>query len=632
MRSHTRLPEVAAAVWFGAAILGLLGAPTEFINDAAYFAVLPLAAACVLLLSGRLRLRDAVPRSRRKLLGWSLLLTILFFAFLSLTNLLGAPLFSEEGLSAIWWPFRWLRLLYLIWNWTGLLLGYAVSVLLCALFLLERFLEPCPALQLAAPKIRFLGLYRAIWPLALVCLASALSASQSLVVGDATTIWSMARDGNWSEWHTAGYLLFVRLCYLIWPSQKLVVLVQTAAYLYIHNYALSLMERRGMGEAAMRRYCLAAAVVFVPVFFLQVLIKDVAFTLALLAFGLGAMRIAGDAAEGAPRKRDWVWLAVSGLGCCLFRHAGFLPVALTLPVLLAVVAARRGRACWGAVFCGAAIVLSNVLLVNVLAYRVLNFTRNPEYIAYSAPMTMVGAVAASGEDIAPEDLAQMERIMPKEKWAACYDPYFADTLSRPYSLIGADVEKIAQLNWGGELIRLNARFLVQFPKTYLTAFFNLNSLLWEIATPQDGYVRGYLTYPESDVQDLVNALQCQEEGINGNQRTFKQAENTAYTGFAPFVNRYAELLYGTPVLRSLLWRGGFANLCILFAALVLFWKRRKADAIGILPILAVSLGMLLSMPAQEVRYILPNLEYAMLLVCYARHIPAENNRVDVDKQ
>lgn len=93
-------------------------------------------------------------------------------------------------------------------------------------------------------------------------------------------------------------------------------------------------------------------------------------------------------------ERDWVWLAVSGLGCCLFRHAGFLPVALTLPVLLAVVAARRGRACWGAVFCGAAIVLSNVLLVNVLAYRVLNFTRNPEYIAYSAPMTMVGAVAA----------------------------------------------------------------------------------------------------------------------------------------------------------------------------------------------------------------------------------------------
>lgn len=93
--------EVAAAVWFGAAILGLLGAPAEFINDAAYFAVVPLAAACGLLLSGRLRLRDAVSRSRRKLLGWSLLLTILFFAFLSLTNLLGAPLFSEEGLSAI---------------------------------------------------------------------------------------------------------------------------------------------------------------------------------------------------------------------------------------------------------------------------------------------------------------------------------------------------------------------------------------------------------------------------------------------------------------------------------------------------------------------------------------------------
>lgn len=367
-------------------------------------------------------------------------------------------------------------------------------------------------------------------------------------------------------------------------------------------------------------YIWVVIVAFVPLYFLQAIIKDVAFSLSLLAFSLGVLRLSGDT---APRTRDWVWTGFFGLAACLFRHAGAIPVYCTLLILCIRFLVRRSKAVWRTVLCAAAIAACSTLIVQVLAYRVLQFERNPGYIMYSAPMTMIGAVADSGVEISESDKADMERIMPIEKWASCYEPYFADAISRPYGRIGDDVEKIAAQNLGGTLLRLNARFLVRYPVIYLRAFFNLNSLAWEIATPSDGYVRSYLGYVDTPISSFVAKQGYAEDGIDAIEKTLKQPETTQFSGFTALVNRYAEFLYGVPTLRSLLWRGGFANLTLAFAAVVLMKKRRAQELIGLIPVLAVTLTMLFSMPAQEVRYIFPNLLTAAFYGVYAFFLPGK---------
>ena len=606
------------AGWMLAALLLMLGAPISLLNDAAQLALLPMGALALIALFGKTfclhRLFLGEGRGRRLT---ALALTAAYFLLLSVPNLLSCPLFSESGLSAVWWRYRWERLLYLCWNWTGFLIGYVLSVYACMHYGLSLALNAGaqaadePALK---PRLRVIGLYPAVLPVLLICLCLVFASSPSLFIGDAPSVWYGARDNLWSEWHTAGYMLFVKLCSLIWNTQRMVTLVQTVACVYILNYALTRMVNAGCGRGACRAYLAAVVCCFVPLYFLQVIIKDVVFALSVFAFTLGVLNVVRTE---RPRVCDWVWLAFFGLCTCLFRHAGALPVILSFAGLLIFFAARRSKAVRGLLAAGACVAVCNLLIVNVLAYRVMHFERNPEYIAYSTPMAMIGAVAASGEPIDPADAAVMERVMPVEKWAACYNKYFADSISRPYGAIGEDVEQVAKQQLGGELLKLNWRFFTRHTKTYVTAFFDLNSLMWELATPADGYVRSYLGYPATKIADFVAAQGYAGDGVEYVSKELKQAEDTVFTGFAPIVNRYAELLYGLPVTRCLFWRGGFANLALIFCAAVLLFKRRARDLLALVPIAAVTLGMLFSMPAQEVRYVFPNLLCATFLYAYA---------------
>ncbi len=597
------------------AALLLLCAPAAFVPDAAHLALLPMGALFLLLLLGRVSIavpfRNGGPRLP------ALALTALFFLLLSIPNLLSAPLFSESGLSAIWWPYRWLRLLYLIWNWLGFLPLYALSVYCCFYYALQLALRPRAD---SLPAKRFAGLYLALLPMLGTVALCVLSSSPSLVIGDAPTVWAAARDGLWSDWHCIGYLLFVRMASLGGRSQTLVVLVQAAAYLYVHSAAMAFLARQGCGGRALRVYALSSVLAFVPIFFLQAILKDTVFTIALLALGVGALNIVNSE---KPRARDWAFMAAFGLCVCLFRHAGFLPVVATFAALIVrALIRKRPRALLHAAASAACVGVCYALIVNVLGFGVLKAERNPKIIQYGAPMTMVGAAAASGVPLAEEDVALMEQVMPLEKWAACYEKYFADALSRSYAAIGEDVNRVTELELEDDILRLNARLLIAHPVVYVCAFFDLNSLMWEIATPADGYVRSYLGYPVTPIAELVTAEGYAEEGLDRVTKELKQAEDTTFSAAAPLTNRYAEFLYGQPILRSILWRGGFALLCVAFAAVVLGKKRRARDLIGMLPLLAVTLGMLFSMPAQEVRYIFPNIEYALLFAVYAVFAPA----------
>ncbi len=623
-KTRPRLANQLAACWMLIALLLMLGAPVILLNDAVQLALLPMAAfALIALLDKNFRLRQLFCGPDGSIRLMALVFTALYFVFLSIPNLFNAPLFSEGGLSVIWWQYRWQRLIYLVWNWTGFFIGYLLSVYGCFYYAFHRALnneistegEPLAlAPDKSLTKIKWLRLYPAILPLALICICLIYASTPSLFIGDAPSVWYGVRDSLWSQWHTAGYMLFVKLCTLLWNNQRMVTLVQMVCCIYIHNYGLTRLINAGASRRACYGYILLAIISFVPLYFLQAIIKDVVFALALTAFGMGVLRMATEPQK--PKPYEWLFLGFFGLCTCLFRHAGVLPVAAGLIGLAIYFIVKRSKRFVGCLVTGACVALCSLAIVNVLANRVMGFEQNPGYIAFSAPMTMIGAVAASDEPIDAADLEVMERIMPREKWAQCYSPYFADSISRPYGAIGEDIYRLEAQNLGGELIHLNARFLFTHTKTYVKAFFDLNSLMWELATPADGYVRSYLGYPVTSISDFVTQQGYGEDGITYISKELKQAEDTTFTGLAPLVNRYAELLYGWPVTRCLFWRGGFANLAMLFAAVLLIKKRRANGLLALLPIGAATLGMLFSVPAQEVRYVFANLLWATFYLAY----------------
>jgi hypothetical protein len=608
--------------WLGLATVLLLIAPGEFVTDAAYFALLPMAG-WMLILAGRGAKERKRPFRRENRCQWitAAALTGVFFLLLSLPGLLEGPLFSEEGLCGVWWPFRWLRLLYLAWNYVGFLPAYFLSVFFCLFWVMEQVpLLKAEPLMGSAPMQKKGTMLAFILPLAIACGLSLSATSPSLIVGDASTVLAWARDGVWSEWHTAGYLLFVRVIWLLTGTSRGVTVIQALAYGAVHALALDVFREQGMDLKAGKVYIWAAIIGFVPIYFLQAALKDVVFAVSLMGFSVSVLRVLYREKPGAG---TWALVGLWGLCTCLFRHAGWLPVGATLLLVLIKRLGGGIRRGLPPLLTGAVVGGCYVLLVNVLVLGVFKAERNPEIIPYSAPMTMIGAVAASGVEIPPEDKAVMEQVMPVEKWAACYDPYFADSLSRQYGKIGDDADKVNTLHLGPALIKVNWHFLTRYPVVYLKAFFNLNSLIWEITTPGDGYVRSYLTYPMTAIYDLVEEAGRGEEGVDRITKELKLPEGTSFSASAPFVNRYAEFLYGTPVLRSILWRGGFALFALIAAGVVLVQKRKSRALIAMVPIFTVVAAMLFSMPAQEVRYVFPSLECGLFFGVYAWFVPAQ---------
>ena len=603
--------QVLSGTFFLLAAFLLLCARNDLLAQANWITLLPLSASSsILLLGGRFSVRGAKDARDRGTLLWAIALTTLFFCMLSAEEFLKSPLLTDAVLLNKTGAALAVRRAYLLWNRTGYPAACIGATFISVLWVLRFFIAgprgpAAPETGRGAEPLRIYpgGPYRAALPLAAVSLICVLSAYPSMNIGDAPTIWYFARSGIWDEWHTIGYLAFIRALYAILPSRLFINLVQAAAWVFVNNYALRVLYKNGLGGRACRLYIATAILTFVPTFFVMVMIKDVVFSMELLLFGLCVLWIVS---ADQVKKRDWALLGVSGFFVSVLRHAGFLPVLVTLPVLFfRQLRIRRGAL--GAVV-AAGIALTGFLALNLWFRALPDERHNPYYIAYSIPMQMIGAVAKSGVDILPEDRAVMEMVMPVERWAECYQHYHSDSVSRTYGKIGEDVEKVSKNRLGKALLLLNARFLAQFPKVYLEAFFDQNSLMWEMTTPADGYDRSYLWYPAANSSEDV-------------------PEDTVFNGFTALSNRYAEFLYGMPVLHSVLWRGGFANFALVLCCVVLIKKKRAADLIAILPVFVVSAGMLFSMPAQEVRYVFPNLEYAAFFTVYSYYAKRQEGHV-----
>lgn len=591
-----------AALWMLLAAAVLVASRAEFLTEAAFVTLAPLTACGALLLSGRLHPeRKWTAPENRTALVCGLLFTALFFVMLSAAELIKSPLFSEAALSEAWWPLRALRLVNLAWNWAVYLPAVLVSTFGCAVFAFDAFLSAPRDAACASADTGGRPLSKTarsmILAIALVSACCLLSALPSLSGVDTETIWYNSVRMNWSDWHPVTYRFFVKLCSLICPSRFTVTFVQAIAWVYVASQAVRLLD--ALSPRAPRAYALMLILLFMPLYMLQEMNKDVAFSTALLAMTIAMLRLVN---AQKPRARDFIAFGVWGYFVASFRHAGTLPVLAGAIALVAYSLIKRKRLTKGTLIAAASALLLRVLVVDVLALGILNAVPNPGYIKYGTPMSVIAAVAASGEPIDAADEALLTRVMPIEKWAACYTKYFPGTVSRPYSTIGGDIYKVEEQDLGPALTKLAVKLMFTQPRTALGAFFADNAIVWKLARPADEP----LAPP-----DYALTAHAADPG------------DVSYTGLTAFTHRYAELLYETPVLRSVCYRGGAALLALVFSAVVLWRKGRARDALCTLPVLAVWAGLMLAVPSPSPRYALPLQQCALLFLACSYYVPRE---------
>lgn len=405
--------------------------------------------------------------------------------------------------------------------------------------------------------------------------------------GDVANVYGSVLSNSWSAWNTIGYSLFVKLCALIYESHFTVNVLQSFLWIVINFYIIDLFSKQK--SKCVYLYTILMCLASSPFLYLEEMIKDTVFSIGVLALTALIYKIIKI---GPFSKGEMVLFLFYPLFPLLCRHGGIMPVIGTLLILLLYFRKKKNIKATRQILIGITWFLSVYLFVNVGLTQILNIEKNPTYVKYSTPLSMIGAAVSQGVEFADSDIEILERIMPIEDWANCYNRYWADDISRTWGKIGHEaIERLSyeidNNSYGIELLKLNFKLLVNHPYIYLKAFFDMNSIVWEIARPEGATTYFVAMVPESD--------------------------SVRYSAAYQLTSVWTQFLDNFSLTRATFTRGGVSTFIIVFCAFLML-KLKNGTLFCILPIVIINLMLLITIPAQDTRYVLPSIECAILLI------------------
>ncbi len=403
---------------------------------------------------------------------------------------------------------------------------------------------------------------------------------------DTAGVWDSATNDRFSDWHTIGYVLFVFLCSLIYKSEFSVIIIQSIVWIILNLYILKFWG--GIGKKYAKLYLYILTFSFLIFNYLENMGKDTTFAMGVLALTAVIIKILYS--ERIEYK-DIFMFAIVPLFALLFRHGGVIVVVVADLSLIAYLCCKKNYHVTKKVLGVLFFHIIMFLLVNVFLMNILNVTKNPAYVKYGTPMAMVGAAVQRGNTFDDEDKEVLEKVMPLEEWANCYNKYWADDISRSWGKIGDRIYIVQQMvdeeDFGIQLLKINLKLFLRHPKTYIISLFDMNSIIWEMAKPSDAPVYTICQVPEDENIRYSIAYRVTSEVVK-------------------FVDSYS-------ITRAIFTRGGFALFIVIFSGIIVWIKKQYRYLIATIPILLVNAMLLITVPSQDPRYILPSLECAIVI-------------------
>ena len=422
------------------------------------------------------------------------------------------------------------------------------------------------------------------------CFASA--GYPAVLNSDGIGIW----DYN-SDWHTIGFVAFTKLCMTIWYNPFSIIIAQTIIWI-LTNYLILKTLREYKGDRAVILYTVLLLTVGLGVIkYLSTVYKDVVFSMFMLGYSISAYRLIKKV-----NGKNLALLAVYASMASITRHMAVYVIAISTFALAIVYFVRRHPRV-AVRICACCMVPAILVFTATRIYIVAaDAEKSPSYVTYTIPLYMLGAYAASGLEMSEQTITMMEKIMPVEEWVEGYekDPYYADENTRVWGVVGIRILEFDRLGLQGEVIRANLELFGKAPVLYLKTLFDINSLVWEMSRAEGTYNETVIVGFETRAWELVDASE-----------RYPQWYPSEPNALNKLLTPIAESIYNIPIWRILAYRAGIHNWMMLFACVVT-WKRNKELLLLALPFLLYGCSLLISLPAQDVRYSFPFVEFSIL--------------------
>lgn len=486
-------------------------------------------------------------------------------------------------------PFNWL-----------FFLASAAALYGCVLFAL-RYSDSLKAEGAGGKECSLKTFWVCFGVIAAVSLACAFAGYPGVMNYDSISVWTDNRD-----WHTYTYILYTKLCMAIWYNPFSIVLMQTLIWIATNFLLLRTLLVYKDQSAVIMYTVMILTVGLGAVKYLSSIYKDVVFSMGMLGFTVSMYRLMKKMSI-----QNLILTAVYAVFAASMRHGAVYPVAAAFLVILIARLVRKN-------FKTALRIASCCIVPFIVVYggfRIYiqlspDIAKNPSYVAYTIPLYMLGAYAAYGDDISEETIETMEKIMPLEEWRDAYlaRPYYADALTRTWGDVGDRIYRFDELGLQDEVIKANWEFFTSDPLRYLECLFDINSLVWEMSRPEgtvaeESYYIGFTTGGAMENAAIFMPLWYPSE------------PNVLNDLLTPV----AESIYNIPVWRILAYRAGIHNWWTLFSCAAV-WRRDRELIVLALPYILYAGTLLISLPAEDIRYSLPFVEFTcfFIAVCFCK--------------
>ncbi|WP_430111641.1 hypothetical protein [Paenibacillus sp. B1-33] len=403
-----------------------------------------------------------------------------------------------------------------------------------------------------------------------------------LMSADSINQWGQFTTFDFNNNHPVIHTLFNWLVTRIWLSPAMVVLFQVAVLLAALGLGMATLDKIGVKKG----YILSASVVtallpsnaMIPIS----LWKDVPYSTALLFLTIFFIWSAFNMIN--LNKFKWQFcLSLILVLVGTLRHNGLLPM---IGVILVFIWLYRKEL--KIVRNIIVMVALGVFLVTYPLNALLNVKPTEDWFKISASVHQLAAAISADFPFTEDEKSILNDIYPLEEWKSHYYPYSSDPL-----IYHSDIDKEKLQQHTRDILNIWFHVLKQDPMILIEHQLKLTSIIWEIVQPVDSFT--YTTQRGIDPNDL---------GLVSNTKTQTYRES---------VNKFLEITEKRE-LNWLLWRGGIQLYIIILGMIVFLYRKKGLLFLSTLPALLNTVGLMLTTPAQHLRYVYSNILIAPIIV------------------
>ncbi len=584
-------------------MIGLIREP--FISDAITFSIVPvLISSAVLLFT-----KDFRPFSNRKNIFFDIAFSCLFILMLSAEEVLKTMRSMDAELfngifKVIFFP---VLIISLMIDIDFALYRFCDRPTLGRRSADESDLKDQPVAS--AGEGKFLGIYYPVWVYIAVTFAILIAYYPGVMHTDFEKNWLWGYQTEWNDWHTVGYLIFIKLCTTFTGKPFMITIAIALMYYLTANYTVGVLKRRFASFPYIDRIYMGLYMCFgfYSVMYISEIQKNNLSTPMLIGFSVS---ILDYILSSEHKTREYVNMAFFAFMASAFRHSLWEIVLVTLVCVIVGVAFGKNRdinekkkSIKGLCIVFATTIISFMIMTEGIAFGLLKAERNPAYVKYTIPMNLAASMAYRSREtglVIDDDIKQMmEQIIPMDKWAEYYCPYDADVIDRPWHEIGDNVLKLNDPKIAGDLIKVDWYYFTHYPRHFILSFFDINSMVWEIGKASD--LMMYSPSMATEHYEIHHMRKGEFYHFTENLKTF---------------------MGGFGIGRTIVYRGGLYLYLMFLITLVLFKKRRVLVWTAMLPILLYAAALMISIPQEGSHYIMAFPLFAALFGVVAFALPA----------